>query len=384
MDIIGLILIIITISSIIYHILTAYCAALFRINIILTQRRLGKIKKWPKVVCLKPLCGEDKNAFLNLVSFMRMDYPDHMLLFGIADNKDPAFEMAKSMKRYFPYQVILSIGEERSGSNRKVRNLMQMEKYLPSDTEIVIISDSDVRVEEDYIKSMVIPFLDDPQVGATTSIYKVVEDVDLPEVIESLNVETTFIPGVLLATTFAPLRYAFGASIAIRADVLREIGGFASVRDYLADDYMLARKIIDAGYKIKLAPHVVSIVPTLNSVKEAFLHALRWSRTIRICNPIGYLLSVICYPLFWGLFTCIYLDVSSFSLFLFALCAFIRAVCSALVLAWIDSDIFKAVLTPVWDMVSFFIWLWGLFGDKVTWRGREYKVLRDGRIIELG
>jgi len=384
MDIIGFILVMISVSSIIYHILAAYCAALFRMNIARTQRGLGKIKKWPKVVCLKPLCGEDKSGFLNLVSFMRMDYHDYMLLLGIADNKDPAFKIAKSMKRYFPYQIILSIGEAKCGSNRKVRNLIHMEKYLPPDTEIVIISDSDVRVEEDYIKSMVVPFLDDPQLGATTAIYKVVEDVDLPELIESMNVETNFVPGVLLATTFAPLKYAFGASIAIRMDVLKKIGGFASIKDYLADDYMLARKIIEAGYKVKLAPHVVSVIPTLNSVKEAFSHMLRWNRTIRVCNPVGYFFSGICYPFFWSFTTCIYFDAALFSVFLFLGSAFIRMLCSALVSAWIDSDLFKGVLTPVWDVVSIFMWMWGLFGNKVKWRGREYRVLRDGRIIELG
>lgn len=383
MDMVGIILIMVSISSILYHIVAAYCAALFRMNLTRARRRLKKIEKWPKVVCLKPLYGEDKNGFLNLVSFMRMDYPDYKLILGVADNEDPAFKIAKSMKRYFPYQVILSVGEAETGTNAKIRNLMHMEKYLPPDTEIVIISDSDVRVEEDYIKSMVAPFLDDPQLGATTVIYKVVEDVDLPEFIETLNVETNFVPGVLLASTFAPLRYAFGASIAIRMDVLKKIGGFESVKDYLADDYMLARKIIQAGYRIKLAPHVVSIIPTLSSVKDAFLHVLRWNRTIKVCNPIGYFFSVICYPSVWGLITCMYFDAAFFCVILFLACAFTRMLCSALVLAWIDSDLFKAVPTAVWDAVSVCMWIWALLGNKVIWKGREYKVFRDGSIVEL-
>ena len=383
MSIIGYILIIISIFSIIYHLVTVFCAFVFRVDLLITRKRLQKVKKWPKVVCFKPLCGEDKEGFYNFVSFMRIDYPNYMLLVGMADNEDPAFEVAQSMKRYFPYQIILSIGEADSGSNAKVRNMMHMEKYLPPDTEIVLISDSDVRVKEDYIKAMVLPFLDDPKVGATTCIYKVADDVELPEVIESLQVETNFVPSVLLAARFAPLRYAFGASIAIRMDVLKKIGGFESVKDYLADDYMLAQKIIEAGYKIELAPHVVSVIPNHKSVKDALLHVIRWNRTIKVCNPIGYFFSAICYPSVWGVLTAFFYSDSLLATFLFLACTFTRISCAVLVAIFIDADIFKAVFTPVWDATSIILWLWALLGDKVKWRGREYKVLRDGRIREL-
>jgi ceramide glucosyltransferase len=225
--------------------------------------------------------------------------------------------------------------------------------------------------------------LDDPKVGATTAIYRTIEDVDLPEIIEAIHIETNFIPSVLVASKLGPIKYAFGASIAIRMDVLKRIGGFASIKDYLADDYMLAKKIIKAGNKIKLAPYIVSIIPSTKTVKDAIIHVLRWYRTIKVCNPIGYFFSVICYPTFWAILNSIYLHGSFTSAFMLLLAIFFRMASSISVLLLLDTDIYRSFTNPLSDIISVFIWIWSFLGNKVQWRGKTYKVFFDGRVIQL-
>lgn len=390
MDILGIVLIFLCIASMIYQILAAYCTALFFLRCKEKKQRYKNLDtedgKLPKVVCFKPLHGKERYSFNNVVSFMYMLYPEYKykLLLGIASYKDPAYQkIARVLKRAAPYKVIVALGEAESGSNAKVRNMMNMEKYIPPDTEIIIISDADVRVESDYVRAMIEPFLNDPKVGATTAIYRIIKDVELPEVLEATFVGLNFIPSVLFASHFAPLRYAFGASIAIRGDVLKKIGGFSGLKDYLADDYILARKVIEAGYKIKLSDYIVNITPGSNKTKDAIFHLLRWMRTIKVCNPVGYFFSLICYPTLWGLISCLYFGYTSFGVYLFGLCGVIRMICSALYLAWTQNEIFKAVAAPVWDWITTGMWIWSFFGNKVKWGNKEYKVLSDGRFYEV-
>ena len=392
MDILGIILILLCIASVIYHILAAYCAGHFYIRYIKNIGRYRREKgdyeagKYPKVLCFKPLCGEDRFTFNNVGSFMNMFYPEykHKLLLGIADYKDPAYKnVARVLKRVSPYRVIISLGEIKTGSNAKVRNMMNMERYIPPGIDVVIISDADVRVEADYIRAMVEPFLEDPNIGATTAIYKIARDVELPEVLEAAFVGLNFIPSVLLVSHFSDLKYAFGASIAIRADVLEKIGGFSSLKDYLADDYMLAQKIVKAGYKIKLVDYIVDIMPSTKRAKDAILHILRWMRTIKTCNPLGYFFSIVCYPTLWGVLACFYFGPASFGVYLLGLCGFTRMICSALYLAWTKNEIFKAVAAPAWDWITTFMWIWSFLGNTVKWNNKEYKVLSDGRFYEI-
>ncbi len=387
--IVGIIIVLICFSSMLYLILASYCASIFNDRFRENRKRLLEDKgegKWPYLVCFKPLCGEDKYTFNNVGSFMNMFYPKYKnkVLFGIADHNDPAYRnVARVFKLNEPYRVIISLGEVKTGSNAKVRNMMNMERYIPFNTEIVLISDSDVRVEADYMKAMVSPFLEDPDVGATTCVYRIAKAIEVPEIIEAAFVGLTFIPSVLFTWRFLPFKYGFGASIAIRRDVLEKIGGFSVLKDYLADDYMLAKKVSEAGYKIRLAEYVVDITPSVKKTKEAVLHVLRWMRTIRACNPIGFFFSIICYPTLWGLISCLYFGPASLAVYLFIVSGFLRMFCSLLCLAGTEDDVFKAIVSPMWDLFSGILWFLCLIRDEVKWGEKYYKILSDGRFFEV-
>ena len=221
----------------------------------------------PPVTVLKPLKGPGVDLYDNLASFCRQDYPAYQIVFGIADVGDPALTVVQQIKRDFPrHDIVLSVGNA-PGANRKVANLRHMMRHACHG--ILVLSDADIRVRPDYLKTMVRP-LADPATGLTTCLYRGAGHFGLPSVLESLFINTDFIPMVITAQLVEPFRYAFGASIGLRREAYERIGGFAPLADYLADDYLLGSRVAAAGYRLVLLPYVVETVldsVTLRSVR---------------------------------------------------------------------------------------------------------------------
>ena len=88
----------------------------------------------------------------------------------------------------------------------------------------------------------------------------------------------------------------FGATMALRRSVCDEIGGFAPLRDQLADDYALGEAVRRVGKAIVLSPLLVDTVVAEPSLGALLRHELRWARTIRSIAPLGYAASIVTHP----------------------------------------------------------------------------------------
>ena len=243
------------------------------------------------VTLLKPLHGLECEFEDNLRSFCRQDYGTYQIVFGVRDADDPAIAVVRRIISEFPERDIgLVIDDRQVGANQKVGNLVNMMAAAKHD--ILIVSDSDMRVAPDYIARMVAPFAA-PEVGTTTALYAGSARGGLASKLGALYINDWFFPSSLLAVALGELKYCFGATIAIRRPVLDAIGGFAALADYIADDYVLGRLTIEKGWKIALAPYVIENIVHEPNLTALFRHELRWARTIRSVQPAGYAASAI-------------------------------------------------------------------------------------------
>src|SRR5947208_8619835 len=259
------------------------------------ERRGGAL---PPVTVLKPLKGPGVELYENLASFCRQSCPSYQIVFGVADPLDPAVTVVQRLRRDFPERdIVLAVGSGR-GTNRKVANLEHMMPYARHD--VLVMSDSDIRVRPDYLRTMVAP-LADPAVGLTTCLYRGRGNFGLPSLVESLFINTDFVPNALVAQWVQPFRYAFGASIAVKRAALERLGGFASFAVYLADDYQLGRRVADAGNRLVLLPYVVETTLDSVTLRDVWRHQVRWARTYRVCQPVGWFCSVVTHATLWGL-----------------------------------------------------------------------------------
>lgn len=362
-----------------FQLVATLCAILF----ILKRHSFVAPEDGPPVSCLKPLCGMDQKLIENLASFSKQDYPDYEVVLGIANSNDPVLKL---VKRSMPCsaKMQIALGERGKGINRKIRNLRNIKAACRPDSEFMVFSDSDVQVSPCYLAQVIGPMLGDGQIGATTCLYRIDVPFSLGSMTEALAIESSFIPGVLVAAISGSIHFALGATIGVRRSALQEVGGLKAIEDYLADDYMIGKVIADAGWKVILSPYVVSITDASRTFRKAISHLLRWNRTVRSCEPAGYMGSVICNTTIWALFFLLLVGGTT-GLIAFFLAVAIRILAALVVALSIGSrsGMLRALLVPIWDLLSLFLWAGGLVGSTVIWREHAYRIKQGGRIDQV-
>jgi len=339
----------------------------------------------PPVSLLKPLRGVVPETAENLASCCRLDYPGLQVVFGVADGDDPAVEVVQRLRRDHPgVDVELVVSDRRIGTNAKVSNLDNMLRAARHD--VIVIADADIRCEPDTLRR-VVPGLDEPGAGLVTCAYRAAQSGSLPRRLEALFVNTDFAPMVAVARLVERRSYAFGATIAIRRETLREIGGFGAIADHLADDYQLGQAVVAKGMASVLAPAVVETVLDLDRMRDVFDHQLRWARTYRICRPLSYFATIATHTTLWATLFLLASGFSARGIAVFAGAVGIRCAVGAL----LASRVFgvRGILRDLWlvpakDLFLSAIWGLAFAGDTVRWGGTTFTVDRDGRMRPAG
>src|SRR5579862_8747135 len=287
-------------ASIAYYSLCLYGAARFLGERKAADRRVRPTPlSLPPISILKPLKGTDPDMYESFRSHCLQKYPGYEIIFGISEANDPAIGFVERLQREFPQIPIRTVLCLRDlGTNIKVSNLAQMVTEARYDH--IVVNDSDIRVEPDYLEQVVGPLVD-PKVGLVTCLYRGVAGSSLGSRLESLAISTDFSAGVLVARLIeGGLHFGLGSTLAFRQSDLSAIGGFDNLADYLADDYELGRRIAALGREVQLSGTVVETFLPRYGWQQFLDHQLRWARTIRESRPGGYAGLVATFGLPWA------------------------------------------------------------------------------------
>jgi ceramide glucosyltransferase len=335
----------------------------------------------PPVSILKPLKGTDPDIYESFRTHCLQDYPEYEIVFGVSDVDDPALASVRQLQREFPCHAIqLVICPSRLGANRKVSNLEQM---LPSARYgHLIVNDSDIRVEGDYLRRVMAPLADD-RVGMVTCLYRGVPGSTLGSRLESLGIGTDFCPGVLAARQIeGGLGFGLGSTLAFRRADLERIGGFKPIVDYLADDYELGRRIAALGLQVQLSDVVVETYLPAYDLRGFWTHQLRWARGVRDARAGGYFGLAATFGILWALLALILTQAVPWAWTAFGSVLALRlAVAFAVGRSVLrDQNLIRNLgLLPLRDLVAVVVWIASFAGQTVTWRG-EHFMLRKGRL----
>lgn len=338
----------------------------------------------PPVTVLKPLKGIDVELYENLATFCQQIYPNFEIICGVADPADPAIEVVRRLQRDFPkVRLSLVVDGRVYGTNYKVSNLHNMYQHAKHD--IVVLADSDIRVGPEYLARVVEP-LRNPQVGVSTCLYRAVSTGGLPTLVESLFINTDFANLVMLARKVEKASYAFGATIAMRREVLEEIGGFLPIANLLADDYEIGYRAFQRGYVNELSSEVVDTVLSVGTWRRLYDHQLRWARTYRVNRPGGYFGSILTHGTFWALLNVL---VNGFSPLSCAASGALLALryAAAARMAWThlktDHGVAALALVAPKDLFVTAVWFAAFTGNTVVWSGHRFEVDRAGAMQDL-
>ena len=338
----------------------------------------------PPVTVLKPLKGVDVQLYENLATFCRQIYPQFEIICGVADADDPAVEVVRQLQRDFPRVALSLVVDGRIyGANYKVSNLHNMYQHARHD--IIVLADSDIRVGPEYLARVVEP-LRNRRVGVSTCLYRAVSTGGLPTLVESLFINTDFANLVMLARKVEKASYAFGATIALRREVLEEIGGFLPIANLLADDYEIGYRAFQRGYVNELSTEVVDTVLSVGSWRRLYDHQVRWARTYRVNRPGGYFGSILTHGTFWALANVLLNAFSPLSLLASAGLLVLRYVAAGR-MAWnhlkTDHSWAELALVAPKDLFVTAVWFAAFAGNTVVWSGHRFQVQKSGEMVDL-
>jgi ceramide glucosyltransferase len=336
----------------------------------------ARVSGSPPVSILKPLKGTDPEMYEGFRSHCLQDYPEHEILFGVSDSTDPAATLVERLQREFPHQPIrLVLCEKNLGVNGKVSSLVQL--AAEAKYGILLVNDSDIRVAPDYLRT-VIAELHSPNAGLVTCLYRGIPAKTLASRLESLGISTDFVPGVLAAKQIeGGLQFGLGSTLAFRRKDLEAIGGFEAIVDYLADDYELGKRIAERGLKVVLSNSVVETFLPAYGLAGFLSHQLRWARTIRVSRPGGYAGLPLTYTLPWAALSLLLARGATWAWALLAVAVMLR-----ITMAWAsavsvlkDEEAMRWLwLLPLRDFLAPLVWIAGMFGRKIVWRGEEFEL----------
>ncbi len=337
----------------------------------------------PPVSLLKPVFGLDREAYENYASFCRQDYPEFEILFCVSDDRDPAIPVIEKLIRDFPERPIrLLVGADPLGASDKVNKLCRMIREARYD--IVIVSDSDVRVDLGFLRAVTAPFCD-PEVGGVTCLYRGITDNSLAADLEALGNSSDFAPGVLVAHMFGDLDFMLGAVMATTKRRLAEIGGFESLADFFCDDYELGNRIAASGHRVELSTFPVAIVYPHQTVAGAFRHQLRWNLSIRYSRPWGHLGLIFTQGLPWAVLAAVVApsrSVAAYYLAAYLVCRTLMALVVAIKGMKDGLALRRGWMLVPRDAFAFIVWIASFFPQRIHWRGREFYV-RDKRLVPI-
>ncbi len=339
----------------------------------LSVRRLD-LRSAEPVSILKPLSGLDLDLESNLRTFFEQDYPAFEILFAVRDTSDPASNVVRRLQQDHPQVPSrLLITGEPPYPNSKVFSLDHMLAAAAND--LVVMSDSDIRVTPDFLRTVAAEF-QNPSIGVATCPYRAVPGASIWSRLEATSMNTDFWGSALVARMLEGMHFAVGPTIVARRRVLESIGGFNRLKDYLAEDFVMGKFAADAGYGVILSSYVVEHHIGNSTFRQNITHRLRWARSTRRSRPLGYAGQLFTMPLPLALLAC--LAVPSWWAVLFV-ALIVRALAAYTVSARVLRSRINWLLLPLEDLIGFFFWIGGFFGNTISWRGRRYQLFRDGR-----
>jgi ceramide glucosyltransferase len=329
----------------------------------------------PPVSILKPLCGADPEAYENFVSMCRVDYPEYEIVFGVREADDPVVPLIEKLQKEFPERSIkLIVGIEQLGTCRKTNTLCRLVKEAKYD--LLVMNDSDVRVEKDYLRDVVAAF-SDPRVGVVTALFRSQSGAGLVARLDAVGVPADSSAGMLLERKFSKIDFAYGWTMAITKERLAEIGGFETMVNLHSDDFALGNEMAKRGYRVELMRNPVVMVFPEETLVNFLKHELRWCIQLKNLRMLGYLGMFLTMGFAWSLL--VGLLVFSWKI---AGAYFLAYLTLRLVLAWVvgvwglRDPVVKSNLwlVPVRDAVNLCVYIASFFTNNTEWRGMRYRV----------
>jgi ceramide glucosyltransferase len=339
----------------------------------------------PALSLLKPLHGSEPDLEANLSTFFEQDYPAYELLFCAREASDAGLAIARQVAARYPDVParFFSTGELRY-INAKVHSMEVMSAAAAHD--ILVISDSDVRVAPDYLRAVARPFAD-AKTGAMTCLYRgVAAQGGLWARLEAVGMSIEMTAGVLVANMLEGMQFVLGPTMAVRRECVDAMGGMGILGDYCADDYILGNQVFLQGRTVQLSHHAIDHLILNSGLLDSLKHQVRWMKSTRFSRPKGHFGTALTFSMPFALLALVAAMGMGRPWLGVMLLAW--GIATRWVIAWAAGH--KVVRDPSWfgllalypirDLMGFGFWAASYLSNKIVWRGRVFELMTGGKM----
>jgi ceramide glucosyltransferase len=339
---------------------------------------------YPPISILKPLCGVDDRLWHNLESFAQLDYPSYEVLLGVEHTADPAYVVACRAAARWPSLMRVVLQRGAPGLNPKVNQLITLAGRARHG--LLVVSDSNVMVRADYLDEIAAE-LEDPAVGLVTHPIAGAGEESLGSLLDNLHLSVSIGPGLIAVNVVGRSPLVVGKSMAFRRAELEAIGGFESLKDVLAEDYVMGRRVAAVcGKRVAVAHRPVTNVSCRRTLRAFFDRYARWNVLQRTAvGPALYSAGLLLNPTLFAL-AALLLAPSRPALAALLACAVLKAGLECWVSRALRGSGFSlrvVAAMPCKDLLLLATWLLGLARSEVRWRGRRLAVLEGTRLAPI-
>jgi ceramide glucosyltransferase len=344
---------------------------------------LSLTRDFPPISILKPLKGLDDDLFDNLVSFCNQNYAEYEIIFALEDKHDPALKLAQKIKKQYPYKKISIVVKQKDCAlNPKVNNMFSA--YRISQFPYVLISDSDVRVDKDYLMAIG-QYMEDTHVGLVCNLIRGIGSRTIGSLFENLHLNSFVIGNIALLSRFIKMPVVVGKSMLMRKEALEEIGGFEAVQNVLAEDYVMGDLMHRRGKKVITSGHMINAVNHHRTMIQFLKRHTRWGKMRFKLGGIGYVSEILSNTVFIACLSLAVVGPTTGTIFLTATASLATIIGNYCLGKRIGSAhrFHHYLLSPLKDIIIGVIWFVPLFSRTVMWRKHKYKIAQGSLLVPL-
>ncbi len=337
----------------------------------------------PPVSILKPLTGDEPGVRENLKAFFELNYPEYELIFAFETSMDPAIQLVDSLKEEHPQIPVKKvISDPTFGYNPKVSNVASA--LAKTSHDLILISDADIRPGKNYLRIIVQRF-GDPAVGLVSNLIKGQGDDSLGSILENLQLNFFVINGVCTLYNLISHPSVVGKSMLIRKSYFEQSGGLESVKNFLAEDYIIGERMRKIGKKVVISRHLITSFSNKRTFRQFFNRRYRWHILRFQLSRSAYFIEPFVNPLFWALIFMLISLFSMLSVATFLVVGLYKIILEALQGETLheETKFIPYLFVPLKDLIVAFVWFIPFFKYTVRWRKHRFRVKHKTELVPI-
>ncbi|MGH9746249.1 MAG: glycosyltransferase [Candidatus Acidiferrales bacterium] len=211
----------------------------------------------PTTALICPCKGIERGLEDNLTALTRFEYSNYEIYFTLATSLDPALKIIERVKAASQHPVHIVIAGPPEDTSEKVFNLRRAVEALPPNFEVIVFTDSDVRLPRGWLTKLIAP-LQDARVGATTAYRWIIPSGQMGAGGFSAALASAWNAAVATLLGKQGDNFCWGGGTAIRRKTFDDVQVLEAWSGALSDDFAITSALEAANMPIVFCPECLA------------------------------------------------------------------------------------------------------------------------------